>query len=167
MLVASLLLLASTTVAAQGCSQNSTSLAFKRILLTQFKGVSNVVGNESTIASTIGPCLSADDHAEKMFNYFETFGIDLRSYRESPFRPYESDKFRIVPHVVSPATSYKVTMSSLNGYAQIVNLPIKFADWQLAAKSDLSGPGGEIPAGYQVRIGTMRWDLFLLLLSSL
>lgn len=128
----------------------------KRQYVAMYDGPGTILGNETAFSQNIGNCSSTWDLAAKMFEHFMAFGIDLSPLMENPFQYYENDLFDVIPHVANPDTNYRIILKIQDAYVDVVNSPIKNAVWALAAKADLTGQGGRLPAGHLSFYGMLR-----------
>lgn len=122
------------------------------------KGPVFSIANKEAIALALGKCRTADEHAERMIEFFESsFGFNMSIVRRDPFRKHETEDFISIPLTSNPKADYRMVASTFNTSAKYTFIPRVFASWDVTTHRDTRGALIMIPAGMGAIYGMSRF----------
>lgn len=81
-------------------------------------------------------------HALKMVEYYESYGLDLDDVRADPFLYHSGEQYEL--RLLVNSSHYRVVMASIFDFTSYENRPLHSAWWSLRVKVDVNGPKGLI-----------------------
>lgn len=80
------------------------------------------------------------NHASKMVDFYESYGLSLPEVREDPFSYRSGENYEL--NLISTIGNYRVVLASLFDYSKFENSHVYSAWWTLTAKTNLRGRDG-------------------------
>lgn len=128
---------------------------FTRLMLMTFDGVGAANGTNQEFARSYGQCRDVNANAEKAFQFFESFGIDMTIPRRDPFRHLSLDQYQFRAYFVDHPSS-RALMGTFYEFGEYLNAPIHRSFWRMLLFTDVNGPRGLIKSGSFLYFGLLR-----------